>query len=109
MGDLSSDDEEKFDAAPVLGYPDTRWEYVDGFYKYWDAFTSKKSFASADKHDLREAPDRKVMRNWEKENKRLRREARRWGSEHVRELVSFVKRRDPRVTARLAEDSILQP
>jgi len=96
MGDLSSDEEGEH-AAPVFGDHDTQWDYVDGFYKYWQSFSSKRSFYWADKFDLRTAPDRFVKRKAEAENNRLRREARKKASMHVRELVSFVRRRDPRV------------
>ena len=47
------------------------------------------------------APNADGVRQAEAENNRLRREARKKASMHVRELVAFVKRRDPRVQAHL--------
>ena len=108
-GDLTEDENEnEEEAAPVFGYHDTRWEYVDGFYKYWSDFECQRQMAWADEHDLQEAPDVGRRVKWEKENRKARREERKKASWHVRELVQFVKRRDPRVAAFLAEQKELK-
>lgn len=66
------------------------------FYAAWSNFTTKKSFAWKDKWRLSDAPDRRVRRLMEKENKKLRDDAARDFNDAVRSLVAFVKKRDPR-------------
>lgn len=66
------------------------------FYAAWSSFATKKSFAWKDKWRLSDAPDRRVRRLMEKENKKLRDDAIRDFNDAVRSLVVFVKKRDPR-------------
>ncbi len=64
---------------PPPAFGDASSDYaavVDPFYKYWLNFISVRRFASVDKWDTRDAPDRRVKRLMEKENNKLR-EARR--------------------------------
>ncbi|OQE37432.1 hypothetical protein PENCOP_c010G03950 [Penicillium coprophilum] len=69
---------------------------VRPFYAAWTGFSTQKSFAWKDAHRYSEAPDRRVRRMMEKENKRLREEGIREFNDAVRSLVAFVKKRDPR-------------
>lgn len=69
---------------------------VRSFYAAWSSFATRKSFSWADIYRYAEAPDRRVRRLMEKENKRLREEAVREFNDAVRSLVAFVKKRDPR-------------
>jgi DnaJ family protein A protein 5 len=71
-------------------------EVVRPFYTAWNSFSTKKSFFWRDVHRYSEAPDRRIRRLMEKENKRLREEAIREYNDAVRSLVVFVKKRDPR-------------
>ncbi|KAH8645603.1 hypothetical protein BX600DRAFT_444172 [Xylariales sp. PMI_506] len=66
------------------------------FYSAWSNFTTKKSFAWEDKWRLTDAPDRRVRRLMEKENKQCRESAVREFNDAVRSLVAFVRKRDPR-------------
>lgn len=66
------------------------------FYNAWSGFSTKKSFAWKDKYRLVDAPDRRVRRAMEKENKKARDEGIRDFNDAVRSLVAFVKKRDPR-------------
>lgn len=66
------------------------------FYAAWSSFSTKKSFAWKDLYRYSKAPDRRVRRMMEKENKRLREEGIRDFNDAVRSLVSFVKKRDLR-------------
>lgn len=50
-------------------------------------------------YKLSDAPDRRIRRAMEKENKKLRDSARREFNETVRNLAAFVRKRDPRVKA----------
>lgn len=69
---------------------------VRSFYTAWTSFATRKSFSWANIYRYAEAPDRRVRRLMEKENKRLREEAIREFNDAVRSLVAFVKKRDPR-------------
>lgn len=66
------------------------------FYNAWSSFSTKKSFSWKDKYRLTEAPDRRIRRLMEKENKKFREEGIREFNDAVRSLVAFVKKRDPR-------------
>ncbi|KAK3346222.1 hypothetical protein B0T25DRAFT_462365 [Lasiosphaeria hispida] len=66
------------------------------FYVMWSGFATKKSFSWKDKYRLAEAPDRRVRRLMEKENKKFREEGIREFNDAVQSLVAFVKKRDPR-------------
>jgi DnaJ family protein A protein 5 len=66
------------------------------FYNVWSSFSTKKSFSWKDKYRLTEAPDRRIRRLMEKENKKLREEGIREFNDAVRSLVAFVRKRDPR-------------
>ncbi|KAE8148831.1 hypothetical protein BDV25DRAFT_130907 [Aspergillus avenaceus] len=82
---------------PTFGYCNDGYEeVVRPFYAVWSGFSTKKSFSWKDIHRYSEAPDRRVRRLMEKENRRLREEAIKEFNEAVRSLVAFVKKRDPR-------------
>lgn len=72
-------------------------DLVRQFYQKWGSFLSIKSFSWADEYRCSTAPDRKTRRLMEKENKKFRDWARKDYNEAVRNLVAFVKKRDPRV------------
>ncbi|KAB8254013.1 hypothetical protein BDV32DRAFT_22569 [Aspergillus pseudonomiae] len=80
-------------------------EVVRPFYAAWGSFSTKKSFAWKDVYRYSEAPDRRVRRLMEKENKRLREDAIREFNEAVRSLVAFVKKRDPRYKSNAQNES----
>lgn len=93
------------DAFPPFGYSHTPYSAaqvevhqipVKHFYTVFMNFQSRKSFGWFDKYDLREAPDRRVKRLMEKENKRSRDAARREYNDTVRSLAAFIRKRDPR-------------
>lgn len=69
---------------------------VRAFYSGWNNFATRKTFSWVDTYRYSEAPDRRVRRLMEKENRRLRDEAAREFNDAVRSLVAFVKKRDPR-------------
>lgn len=83
-----------------FGDGDSTWDSVSAFYKGWESYSSCLGFAWADQYDTKEAPDRRVRRAMEDENKKARRKARRERNEDILALVHFCKRRDPRVKAR---------
>ena len=82
---------------PSFGYADDAYDHaVRPFYTTWNGFATKKSFSWVDVYRYSEAPDRRVRRMMEKENKRFREEGIREFNDAVRSLVAFVKKRDPR-------------
>ncbi|XP_064477029.1 dnaJ homolog subfamily C member 21-like [Ornithodoros turicata] len=87
-------------AIPSFGDSHSLYEeVVQPFYGYWQSYCTAKSFAWLDEYDLRTAPNRRVVRLMEKENKRIRDQARKHRNEEVRQLVQFVRKRDKRVEA----------
>lgn len=66
------------------------------FYGRWSNFATLLSFSWKDKWRLSDAPDRRVRRLMEKENKKFRDDAMREFNDAVRSLVIFVRKRDPR-------------
>ena len=84
---------------PLFGSSRDSYEgSVRVFYAAWTAFSTKKTFSWKNVFRYSEAPDRRVRRMMEKENKRFRDEGIREFNDAVRALVAFVKRRDPRYT-----------
>lgn len=82
---------------PSFGHANDHYEdTVKHFYAVWNGFVTKKTFSWEDIYRYSDAPDRRVRRMMEKENKRLREEAIRAFNDAVRSLVAFVKKRDPR-------------
>ncbi|KAL2731517.1 hypothetical protein V1477_015340 [Vespula maculifrons] len=89
--------------VPNFGNSQSSYEdVVHPFYAYWQSYNTKKSFAWLDSNDIRQAPNRKVLRLIEKENKKIRDKAKRERNEQVRNLVAFIRKRDKRVQAHAA-------
>ncbi|XP_068732512.1 dnaJ homolog subfamily C member 21-like [Montipora capricornis] len=72
-------------------------EVVQPFYAHWQSYSTVKSYVWLDRYDLREAPNRRVQRLMEKDNKKIRDGAKKERNEEVRALVKFVRKRDKRV------------
>ncbi|KAK4182760.1 hypothetical protein QBC35DRAFT_509371 [Podospora australis] len=82
---------------PPFGRADDDYNAVTKpFYNAWSSFSTKKSFSWRDKYRLSDAPDRRVRRLMEKENKKFRDEGIREFNDAVLSLVAFVRKRDPR-------------
>lgn len=82
---------------PPFGGPDDDYNVAaKPFYNVWSSFSTKKSFSWRDKYRLSDAPDRRVRRLMDKENKKFREEGIREFNDAVLSLVAFVKKRDPR-------------
>ncbi|KAH9999223.1 DnaJ domain-containing protein [Russula compacta] len=112
---LASDERHYTDVGfPSFGYSTWDWtgppkehpsEAARQFYNFWLHFATAKEFASSDRWDISEAPDRQVRRLMEKENKKARDTARKEYNETVRALVMFVRKRDPRYKAYIARQA----
>lgn len=91
------EDQEPLD-YPDFGLKEDEYEdMVRPFYAAWTGFATRKSFAWKDEYRLSDAPDRRIRRLMEKENKKIRDDAIQEYNEAVRSLVAFVRKRDPRV------------
>ncbi|KAL9099412.1 MAG: hypothetical protein Q9163_005084 [Psora crenata] len=82
---------------PSFGHAGEEEEHVRLFYAKWASFATQKTFSWKDAYRYSEAPDRRIRRLMEKENKRVRDEGIRTFNEAVRSFVAFVKKRDLRV------------
>ena len=88
--------------VPEFGGPFSDYEeIVQPFYAYWQSYSTLKTYVWLDKYDIREAPNRRVQRLMEKDNKKIRDAAKKERNEEVRALVKFVRKRDKRVKAYL--------
>ncbi|KAI2622632.1 DnaJ-domain-containing protein [Hypomontagnella submonticulosa] len=81
---------------PSFGESTDDDKVAKAFYSRWSNFSTKLSFSWKDKWRLSDAPDRRVRRLMEKENKKFREDAIREFNDAVRSLVVFVRKRDPR-------------
>ncbi|KAI9884870.1 MAG: hypothetical protein M1823_003352 [Watsoniomyces obsoletus] len=82
---------------PSFGHSEDDYEgVVKPFYAVWMGFSTRKTFAWRDVYKLSEAPDRRMRRTMEKENKRHRDEGIREYNDVVRALLSRVRKRDRR-------------
>ncbi len=83
---------------PEFGSQEDDYEdVVRPFYAAWNGFATRKTYAWKDHYRLSEAPDRRIRRLMEKENKKIRDDAIQEYNDAVRSLVAFVRKRDPRV------------
>ncbi|KAF5375590.1 hypothetical protein D9757_008538 [Collybiopsis confluens] len=73
------------------------------FYNAWINFATAKDFAWSDSWNLAEAPDRRVRRLMERDNKKARDDARRDFNDTS--LAKFLRKRDPRYKAHLARQA----
>lgn len=83
-----------------LGNSKSDWEDISAFYAAWEAFSSCLSYAWEDiyhLYDIKEAPNRRIRRLMEEDNRKKRKTAKKERIDEVCALVRFVKKRDPRV------------
>lgn len=82
---------------PDFGGKDDDYEHVvRPFYTTWASFTTQKTFSWMESYNLNDAPDRRIRRLMEQDNAKAREIGRRDFNDTVQELLSFVKKRDPR-------------
>ncbi|KAH7341313.1 hypothetical protein B0J17DRAFT_610293 [Rhizoctonia solani] len=73
--------------------------YASMFYRAWTSFVTAKDFSWHDSWNIADAPDRRVRRLMERDNKKAREDARKQYNETVRTLALFLRKRDPRFKA----------
>nr|CAG4648003.1 EOG090X085R [Moina brachiata] len=97
-----AEDEDSDFEIPEFGDANSDYdETVRPFYAYWQSYCTFKPYSWLDKFTpdaLKEVP-RRIQRLMEKENKKFRDAARKQRNDEIRALVSFVRKRDPRVKA----------
>ncbi|XP_067631185.1 dnaJ homolog subfamily C member 21 [Eurosta solidaginis] len=103
---IAAEDAEFMDDENEVGdirtFGDSKSSYDDvvaPFYAYWQSYCTKKTYTWLCPYDVKEIKDRRVLREVEKEMKKLVQKARKERNEEVRNLVSFVRKRDKRVQA----------
>lgn len=92
-------------SLPAFGSSSLAGPEVAAFYSSWMNYSTLKDFAWADKYNPAAAPNRKVRRLMEDENKKERKGMKRTHNDAVRELVAFVRKRDKRLAAHQAEEA----
>ncbi|KAF8207558.1 hypothetical protein K438DRAFT_1575955 [Mycena galopus ATCC 62051] len=97
---------------PSFGYAAWSWAPADKtsegartFYTAWTNFATAKDFAWMDQWNLTEAPDRRVRRLMEKDNKKAREDGRREYNDTIRSLAKFLRKRDPRYKTHLTQQA----
>ncbi|VDN51315.1 unnamed protein product [Dracunculus medinensis] len=83
---------------PTFGYSNSSYiEIVGPFYGFWQGFCTSRTFSWLNKYDTSAAPNRTIAKAMEKENRKYRDEGKKKRNEEIRELISFVRKRDKRV------------
>lgn len=89
---------DEYEAIPKFGEPNSDYVTIVGpFYAYWQSYCTKKPYTWLCPHNINEIRDRRILREIEKETKKIAQKARKERNEEVRALVAFVRRRDKRV------------
>lgn len=92
------DSPDEFEDIPKFGTSMSDYETVVGpFYAYWQSYCTKKTYTWLCPHNITEIRDRRILREIEKETKKLAQKARKERNDEIRALVSFVRKRDKRV------------
>ncbi|CAP27308.2 Protein CBR-DNJ-17 [Caenorhabditis briggsae] len=93
------DDENPID-YPDFGNKDSDPErIVNVFYGFWTSFSTSRSYAWLDHYDITQASNRYESRQIDMENKKYRDRGKAERNDQIRELATFVRKRDPRVKA----------
>lgn len=92
------DSPDEFEGIPKFGTSTSDYETIVGpFYAYWQSYCTKKTYTWLCPHNITEIRDRRILREIEKETKKLAQKARKERNDEIRALVSFVRKRDKRV------------
>ncbi|KAL4097712.1 hypothetical protein QTP88_022441 [Uroleucon formosanum] len=88
------------DEIPTFGRSDSDYtDIVRPFYNFWCGFNTHKPFGWLDEYDIRQAPNRRVVKLMEKENKKIRDKAKKERNDKIQALIEFVRKRDKRLKA----------
>ena len=87
---------DEHDFLPDFGDADSNSDDVFKFYGQWKFFSTLKNFSYADKYNPNTAPNRRIKRLIETENKKERQVEKKEFNETVVKLLDYVQKRDPR-------------
>ena len=82
--------------APNFGDAGTYIEDVLAFYKFWELFGTKKEFTYVDKYNIKDATNGRERRYINNENKKERINEKKRYNQDVRDILEFIRKRDPR-------------
>ena len=82
--------------APNFGDAGSYIEDILEFYRFWALFSTKKEFTYADKYSTKDARNGRERRFINNENKKERQIEKKKYNQGVRDILDFVKKRDPR-------------
>lgn len=92
------DSPDEYETIPKFGTSTSDYDTIVGpFYAFWQSYCTRKSYAWLCPHNVSEIRDRRILREIEKETKKIAQKARKERNDEVRALVAFVRRRDKRV------------
>lgn len=94
--------------TPGFGNADSTWEEVEKFYNFWSTFKTTRSFAFKDIYEPRYANNSNMRRGINRENMKERQKAEKEFVKTLRELVAFVRKRDPRVAKEIERQNELK-
>ena len=90
--------------APRFGDAESTKQEVYAFYKFWETVATNKQFAYVDLYDARQAPNRRIKRLIEVDNRKERNKERARFNEKLHDLVHHVRSKDPRMQKFTTED-----
>ncbi|XP_026676415.1 uncharacterized protein LOC113465796 [Diaphorina citri] len=86
--------EEEMDIPNFGNSTSSYYNTVHNFYAFWQSFSTKKTYSWLKAFDINMAPNRRVLRLIEKENKRIRDKAKKEYNDTVKNLVEFKELKD---------------
>ncbi len=75
---------------PTFGHSKSDYKDVHQFYSYWMSYCTPKTYCWLDKYNILDAPNRRIARIIEKENKKIRDSAKKKRNEEIRVLLVFI-------------------
>ncbi|XP_046912634.2 dnaJ homolog subfamily C member 21 [Dermatophagoides farinae] len=82
---------------PQFGDSNSDLKSVKYFYDMWQSFKTAISFNQLDKYDIRQAPNRRFGRFMERENEKIREQARKQRNLNIQKLAKWLRSRDKRM------------
>lgn len=80
------DSDKETEIPPTFGHSMTDYSDVHKFYSYWMSYCTPKTYSYLDKYNINDAPNRRIARIIEKENKKIRDSAKKKRNEEIRVL-----------------------
>lgn len=102
------DDEDEIEKIPKFGNSQSNYEETVGpFYAYWSSYCTKRTYSWLCRYDITEIKDRRILREIEKETKKLAQKAKKERNEEVRfSLYIICGKMILRVTAHIDHDRV---